>query len=309
MPYPINPFTGELDRIADTSGFADTFTTDNGDAMPLDGVIIIAGGNGISTSGADNTVTIDMMTDFLGDFTFTSDVDGVPEFLTVQHTVDTADSDAALVAEVAGDSGGDPYQKSSVGTTRSYAQGIDNSDDDIFKLNTDASATVTPSSGTNLMNMTSDGEQTLPLQPAFLATLSATDVDVTGDGTTYTLGSGNVLTLIYNRGGNITTGGVFTAPITGIYCFMWQIKFGTVTAGNTSVSTTLVTSNRSYSSNLSEATDIFQGNNFLEMNGCTYADMDAGDTAFITGNISGGNLVNAVGGNNTNCRFSGKLVC
>ncbi len=59
MPYPINPFTGELDRIADTSGFADTFTTDSGDAVPVGGVIIIAGGLSIDTSGAGNTVTID----------------------------------------------------------------------------------------------------------------------------------------------------------------------------------------------------------------------------------------------------------
>ncbi len=59
MPYPINPFTGELDRIADTSGFADTFTTDSGDATPIGGVINLFGGTSINTSGAGNTVTID----------------------------------------------------------------------------------------------------------------------------------------------------------------------------------------------------------------------------------------------------------
>lgn len=60
MPYKLNAFTGELDLVEDVSAFADTFTTDVGDAVPSGGVINLFGGTGINTAGAGNTVTINM---------------------------------------------------------------------------------------------------------------------------------------------------------------------------------------------------------------------------------------------------------
>ena len=58
MPLRINPVDGNLDLvIPGTTSFA----TDSGSAAPTaGGVITIAGGTGISTSGASNTVTIDL---------------------------------------------------------------------------------------------------------------------------------------------------------------------------------------------------------------------------------------------------------
>ena len=65
MAYKINPFTGELDRVlAPGSGTASIeFATDAGTANPTGaGVITIAGGTGLSTSGAGSTVTITLDT-------------------------------------------------------------------------------------------------------------------------------------------------------------------------------------------------------------------------------------------------------
>ena len=65
MAYKINPFTGELDRVsAPGSGTASIeFATDSGSANPTGaGVITVAGGTGLSTSGAGSTVTVTLDT-------------------------------------------------------------------------------------------------------------------------------------------------------------------------------------------------------------------------------------------------------
>ena len=61
MPLRLNPSTCNLDLVMNPgSGTATTeFSTDSGDANPtIAGVITIAGGTGIATSGSGSTVTI-----------------------------------------------------------------------------------------------------------------------------------------------------------------------------------------------------------------------------------------------------------
>ncbi len=60
MPYRYNAITGELDLVADTTGFADSFVTDSGTATPVGGILNVLGDatQGSTTSGAGNTVTI-----------------------------------------------------------------------------------------------------------------------------------------------------------------------------------------------------------------------------------------------------------
>jgi len=63
MPLKINPVTGELDLVLNPGAGPTTtsFDTDSGSAVPTGGgVITIAGGGGINTSGASNTVTINL---------------------------------------------------------------------------------------------------------------------------------------------------------------------------------------------------------------------------------------------------------
>lgn len=61
MPFKLNPFTGELDWVIGpgTDTAVIQVDTDSGSAVPNDaGVITLAGGTGIDTSGSVNTVTI-----------------------------------------------------------------------------------------------------------------------------------------------------------------------------------------------------------------------------------------------------------
>ena len=67
-------------------------------------------------------------------------------------------------------------------------------------------------------NIDSTGRQTNTAQPCFLYTLNSVVANVTGTGTVYTLGS-TALTKVYDNGSNMTTGGTFTAPVTGRYLF------------------------------------------------------------------------------------------
>ena len=59
----LNPVTGQLDLVLSSGGGAVTtdFSTDSGSAVPTaGGVITIAGGTGVNTSGASNTVTVNL---------------------------------------------------------------------------------------------------------------------------------------------------------------------------------------------------------------------------------------------------------
>lgn len=69
----------------------------------------------------------------------------------VNNTSDTADSEAQHTIRVEGGSAGDPWLQTSVGTTKSYAIGQDNSDGDFLKITTASSGTIDPSSGTPLL--------------------------------------------------------------------------------------------------------------------------------------------------------------
>lgn len=76
---------------------------------------------------------------------------GLTNTLTVQNTSNTAASQAQINTVVGGTTSGDAWNQLTVGTTRSYAIGIDNSDvNDSLKFTTDADGTVDPSSGTFL---------------------------------------------------------------------------------------------------------------------------------------------------------------
>jgi hypothetical protein len=75
----------------------------------------------------------------------------------------------------------------------------------------------------NITSVGNLGNQTNTTRAVFSAILSSTDSNVTGDGTTYTLGSGNVLT-VTQQGSAMSTGGTFTAPVTGYYLFVANIS-------------------------------------------------------------------------------------
>jgi hypothetical protein len=131
----------------------DTITPGSGILVVPDGGgnVNFPNGNGIATVGTANTLTTNMASPFTGDFSFQSVTTGDTETLTVTNTSNTANSQAQVNAVVAGTTAGDAWYQATVGSTQSYSWGIDTSTTNRqWKLNSSASATISPSTGTEL---------------------------------------------------------------------------------------------------------------------------------------------------------------
>lgn len=143
---------------ASGTGIGQTITGDTGGALsPTAGNwnIVSTATNGIDTSGSGSTLTVAMATPYAdGDFEFRSSVSGATRTLSVTNTSDTASSQATLLTSVAGTTAGDTWHQYTVGTTRTYAEGIDNSDSQKLKLTTAAGATANPSTATPVWSFT-----------------------------------------------------------------------------------------------------------------------------------------------------------
>lgn len=151
-------------------------------------------------------------------------ISGVTNTLTITNPSNTASSAARETIVVGGGTAGDPTINWNVSGVTNFEMGLDNSDSDKLKISQGTAL------GTNdTWTMDTTGRRLLPLQPAFLAYVTASQNNVTGDNTHYTV--------IYdsttiNVGTNYnTSNGVFTAPITGTYLFQYTVTFGNITAG------------------------------------------------------------------------------
>lgn len=132
----------------------------------------------------------------------------------------------------------------------------------------------------------------LAAEAKFLAHLSATQSNVTGDGTAYTLICNTEIFdvgLTYN---NAT--GVCTAPRTRKYRFNVHVAIEGLVPGTDIPDIQLVTSNRTFicqENKASSATQVFKID--------TMADMDIGDTAYIVVRVQGGTKISDVTGHAT----------
>ncbi len=106
---------------------------------------------------------------------------------------------------------GDSFVQFDINTTGEFRIGVDDTDDS-FRISQGSAL-----GANDTFIMTDAGERTMPLQPAFAGFLGSTDADVTGNGAQYILGGTTALTEIFDQGGDFTTAGVFTAPVTGRY--------------------------------------------------------------------------------------------
>lgn len=201
----------------------------------------------------------------------------------------------------------DAFTYYGVNSTTDWATGIDNSDSDSFKM----AAGTTPS-GTNVWTMTTAGERTMPLQPAFEAILGTSDTNATGDGTLFVIGTGNALTEIFDQNGDFVTTGTFTAPVSGRYFFYFGYQLGNIAAGHTEGSARITTSNYDYNINAYNpaATMNTTGPCALGVSSIM-ADMDALDNTVFSVVVAGSTKTITITGTSTRERtfVGGFLIC
>ena len=146
-------------------------------------------------------------------------------------------------------------------------------------------------------------EVTNASQPAFLACKTSGEINLTGDGTVYTVIFG---TEIFDQNADYEhTTGIFTAPVTGKYRFTVKLELNNV-AANHLLYLNLVSSNRTYLKSDYFAVAV---NRNLDIN--ALVDMDAADTIYATYTAAGGSKVCGVYGDGTpgSTYFCGELVC
>lgn len=85
------------------------------------------------------------------DNTVGATISGVTNTMTVQNPSNTASSAAQALITVGGTTSGSPWMQWTVGSTRSWALGQNNSDSQKLYLNYASAATVSPTTGTNML--------------------------------------------------------------------------------------------------------------------------------------------------------------
>lgn len=200
----------------------------------------------------------------------------------LENTSNTAGSDGRVDIRVAGAAAGDPLFSWDISGVGGYCMGIDNSDSDILEICRGGPPII----GANIgWQMTSGLQITKPAQAAFYATNNAARVNVTGDGTAYTLA---LNTTIYNRSTVYNTG-TYTAtiPVTGICMFSCRCKISGVTAAHTTATLTLVTSARPYIICDVNPGAIANAAGEVQLSGNASVPMTATNTAYMVLTVSG----------------------
>lgn len=151
----------------------------------------------------------------------------------------------------------------------------------VFKLGHGGSPSGFSATYMTVQGGTSEGTFNYPLQPAFLATHTVAQDDSTGAGTTVTV---NFTTEIFDQNSDYDGTNTFTAPVTGRYLLRASVYIANAT-GSTSGEFTISTSNRGYRLQLTSGAGMVSDQYVLE--GCTFADMDATDTAIVRVTVSG----------------------
>lgn len=167
--------------------------------------------------------------------------------------------------------------------------------------------------GDTLRNSTvivsNNGEMINASQPAFLAYLNTQDNNVTGNGASFTLGSGNALTEVFDQNSDFVTTGTFTAPVTGKYLFVISITLLNITA-STQGTSRIVTSNGTFQACAQNPNNVRGTGSGWQAYGSAFCDMDAADTATftITATGEGGNTLD-VSSTLAKTFVSGCLIC
>lgn len=176
-------------------------------------------------------------------------------------------------------SAGDSFVQFNINATGEFRIGVDDTDDS-FRIAQGSAL------GTNdTMIIAATGEITKPLQPAFSAYLASSDLNQTGNGAAYVLGTVTALTEIFDQGGDLGATGVFTAPVTGRYHLIFGVLIQEASTG-TNTDPRIDTSNRTYRLITFSPSKVDVSGAF-GVRGNVLADMDAADTAIVVAQVSG----------------------
>lgn len=127
-------------------------------------------------------------------------LDGKTLTNTIQNSSQTENSSASQVIRTIGPNSGDPFTHWSINGERDFSAGIDNSDDDSFKICKNYFL-----DDSHFFRINRDGNNTHPFQYSSFAILSENTGSISS-GSPYYLGQGTPLTIIDNEGGNFFPG-------------------------------------------------------------------------------------------------------
>lgn len=140
--------------------------------------------------------------------------------------------------------------------------------------------------GAEALDIDSAGIITMPLQCLVHTRPNGNKTNVTGGGTNYTTVWDSE---IVDRNADFDGTSTFTAPVTGLYMFSGFIHMSGLTSSETALSTSLVTSNRTYAAvHRMNPVNVFDSGTLFSMPFAQMADMDASDTATFTLQILNG---------------------
>ena len=148
------------------------------------------------------------------------------------------------------------------------------------------------------MRINSAGIITKPLQPAYSATASSTNIPLNTE-TTITLTNER-----FDVGGNLASN-VFTAPVTGKYMITYLLYLNNVDSAHTTLDVHIKTSLKQYQQTW-KMDSILQSDANFSVSGSQLCDMDSGDTQYFAIYIAGGHTGTDV---HADSQVSGYLVC
>ena len=144
-----------------------------------------------------------------------------------------------------------------------------------------------------------------PGQPAFMAAMNTSQLNVTGDATMYSI-TGAFWTERYDQNNNFANG-IFTAPVTGRYHFDMIISVYGILAAHTVLYSILSTSNGDKYLEQVNPYQIATATGYLFISSSLDVEMDVNDVAYMKVQVHHGTKVIDVETGNT--KFSGHLVC
>lgn len=211
---------------------------------------------------------------------------------------DTA-SDAHLSLKVNGDSNSNPYTYFN-NAINTWTAGLDNDESDRFSI-----SASTGLGTTDVLRIATDGNITKPLQPAFAAYNSSTDVNQFGNSGFITI---DFDTEIFDLNGDFSAD-IFTSSVDGQYRLTSSVIVGNISTCNR-CQLDIITSNRLWAGEKVHGSAADDLDHYCGLKITALVDMDSGDTAYVRGYALGeaANTLSVMGTGSPITYFCGYLA-